>query len=70
MACSNRSTCQLFRIFASKPSLRVWSEWYCDGDHARCARVRRASLGEDVPRWLLPNGQSLEGPSDVPPARC
>ena len=70
MACTNRGTCPLFRIFAAKPSLRIWSEWYCEGDHARCARVRRAAWGEQVPRWLLPNGHSLEEPSDLPVARC
>jgi hypothetical protein len=60
MACTHRSTCPLVRIFAGKPSLRIWTERYCEGDAARCARVRQASYGERVPASLLPNGQSLD----------
>lgn len=63
MSCTHRSTCPLVRLFSGKPSLRIWTEHYCEGQHHRCARVRRAAFGQDVPTWLLPNGQSLEAPA-------
>ncbi len=63
MACTQRSTCPLVRIFTGKPSLRIWTDHYCDGDHGRCARVRLATWGEPVPASLLPNGRSLDQPA-------
>lgn len=63
MACMLRSTCPLVRVFAGKPSLRIWTDRYCDGDAARCVRVRRAAYGEPVPPTLLPNGASLDAPA-------
>jgi len=62
MSCTHRSTCPLVRIFAGKASLRIWTERYCEGDVGRCARVRLASYGAQVPPSLLPNGQSLDWP--------
>lgn len=53
-------------VFAGKPSLRIWTDRYCDGEPQRCARARLAGYGEPVPDSLLPNGQTL----DVPLLRC
>jgi len=68
MACTHVSTCPLVGVFAGKPSLRIWSERYCEGNYTRCARYRHASYGEQVPPTLLPNGQTLELPGET--AHC
>ena len=62
MTCSHAQTCPLARVFAGKPSLRVWSERYCDGRFQACARYTHVANGQDAPIWLLPNGRSLEAP--------
>jgi hypothetical protein len=64
MACTHSTTCPLIRVFAGKASLRIWTQWYCEGNFGRCARYKRLAFGQAVPPTLLPNGQSLELPGE------
>jgi hypothetical protein len=57
--CSHVPTCRLYPVFRVQSALRVWQMSYCEGDHSRCERFKRSSLGEDVPDNLLPNGKLL-----------
>lgn len=59
MACSMRSTCPLFPVFALRASLRTWQINYCEADHTRCERFKSAEIGREVPREMLPNGKML-----------
>ena len=61
MACMHSDTCPIIKLFMGKPSLRIWTEWYCQGRYQTCARYSLTSRGETVPAWLLPNGRSLDG---------
>jgi hypothetical protein len=60
MACSKSDTCPFIKLFAGKPSLRIWSDWYCEGRWSRCARYHFIAAGEVPPSTLLPNGRSLD----------
>ena len=60
MPCQHATACPLARVFAGKPSLRVWSERYCEGRFEACARYARVAHGGEAPAWLLPNGRSLD----------
>jgi hypothetical protein len=68
MSCTHATTCPFVTLFAGKPSLRIWTEWYCEGRYNACARYSLSSRGESVPPWLLPNGRSLDAPN--PPVRA
>jgi hypothetical protein len=68
MSCSHAPSCPLARVFAGKPSLRIWSERYCEGRYEACARFTHVACGVDAPSWLLPNGRSLvPPPPPLPP---
>ena len=58
--CVKVATCPLFPAFAMKSSLRIWRTFYCEGDFARCERLKLAEAGQPVPPNLLPNGRLLE----------
>jgi hypothetical protein len=60
MGCSHLRTCPLYQLFGSKPSLKVWTAWYCEGRYQHCARYALRESGRDVPLHLLPNGRSLD----------
>ncbi|HUL58125.1 MAG TPA: hypothetical protein VLU43_02555 [Anaeromyxobacteraceae bacterium] len=62
--CVRVSTCPLFQAFAMRSSLNVWRTSYCEGDFARCERLKLADSGQPVPPNLLPNGRLLELPAD------
>lgn len=67
MSCTQSSTCAVVKLFTGRPSLRIWSDRYCDGRFQSCARFSLAARGEAPPHWLLPNGRSLEAQS---PGSC
>jgi hypothetical protein len=60
MACTHACECPLHQLFESKPSLRVWTSWYCHGRYQHCARFALGESGIPVPLHLLPNGRSLD----------
>jgi hypothetical protein len=60
MACTQSNRCPFATLFTGKPSLRVWTDWYCQGRWGRCARFQSMAAGEVPPSTLLPNGRSLE----------
>ena len=65
MACTHATRCPFVTIFSGKPSLRIWSDWYCQGRWGRCARFQFMAAGEIPPSTLLPNGRSLDAPAPV-----
>ena len=60
MACHHANSCPLYQVFGSKPSLQVWTSWYCDGRFQHCARYALGESGQRVPLHLLPNGRTLD----------
>ena len=58
-SCTRIGGCPLFAQFSIKASLVVWTTHYCEGDFARCARLKLATEGKLVPPNLLPNGKML-----------
>jgi hypothetical protein len=60
MSCHHATSCPLYRVFGSKPSLEVWTSWYCEGRYQHCARYALSECGQKVPHHLLPNGRSLD----------
>lgn len=65
MACPERKSCGLHRSIGMRAALLVWQSFYCDGNHARCERLRLAQSGLSVPERLLPNGRLLDLPGDA-----
>jgi hypothetical protein len=60
MACTKACSCPLYQLFGTKPSLQVWTAWYCEGRYQHCARYALCESGLEVPLHLLPNGRSLD----------
>jgi len=58
--CSHIGSCELFPKFGLRGSLKVWTTFYCEGNHQNCERFKRALRGEPVPVNLLPNGKELD----------
>lgn len=58
--CSHVRTCELFPKFALRGALKVWTTFYCEGNHESCERFKRSLRGEPVPPNLLPNGKELD----------
>jgi hypothetical protein len=59
-ACTQSTTCPIVKLFMGKPSLRIWTDRYCDGGFQACARFSLERRGQAVPAWLLPNGRSID----------
>lgn len=62
MSCPRVGSCPLFKQFSLKSSLKVWQQFYCEGDYARCERWKLVAATRPVPLNLLPNGRTLEVP--------
>jgi len=60
MSCSHMATCPLFAKFKMKASLRIWQDFFCQGQFETCARFKLAKAGTRVPPNLLPNGKTLD----------
>jgi hypothetical protein len=60
LPCSHRGSCELFPKFALRGALKVWTTFYCDGNHQACERFKRSQRNEPVPPNLLPNGKELD----------
>jgi hypothetical protein len=59
MACTHVSSCPLFALFGVKSSLSIWKVYYCEGDFARCERLKASLTGKEPPSNMLPNGKLL-----------
>ncbi len=68
-SCPRVSTCPLFKQFSLKSSLKVWQQYYCEGDFGRCERWKLVSSNQPVPLDLLPNGKHLNVPIEQLEAR-
>lgn len=59
MACPHVATCPLFPKFSSQSTLNIWKLYFCEGEHAKCARFQASCANQPVAITLLPNGTHL-----------
>ena len=57
--CVQAEDCEMYGLFALSGALALWQVRYCKADFTACARYRRLTRNEPVPRNLLPNGALL-----------
>lgn len=60
-SCPSRDNCPMFELFGLEAGTRIIRSRYCDSTkHTTCARFEKMSQGLQVPKNLLPNGDTLK----------
>lgn len=60
MACLRKETCDLFPLISFNDALKIWQDFYCDGNFQSCKRYQLGLQGKLIPASLLPNGRILD----------